>query len=225
MVLLSGSLSGQGASSSRDQLISGALSWYSVWMGDSSAASDQNCDGIRRGGYLLFVCKPLDVLVGAVLHDFGQCSIRVMKRALPDASTYIPFSLDEPREKPFECGEIKNPGNTFSVTIAMNQREPDKYFSEQAKQKTITYIQSVRDRACDIYFPLVAASDPFLHVYEVCGGIVEGVMEVPIELGRPAEGAVWLYSRHRRNLPPYADERAKRTDLWYSVLKASAPEK
>ena len=85
----------------------------------------------------------------------------------------------------------------------------------------MAYVKRGGDRLCVLHFPKVRVGDPFVHVYEVCQGDLDEVMEFMIRNGRVDDFAHWHYDPPHKNLPPGAKRRLEEPGLWSG---ASRPE-
>jgi hypothetical protein len=209
-------------------LVADTLDWYSTWFGlDQNTLRRQTCRGEFRATLYTFRCDPLAVVVSAAFDDSGRCSIVSTRPSIsPEDGLHVNTlsnlaHLTPPPKTsvapPRDCGELPTIEGAFELTLIPRSREVDDRLTKAARVVALAYVKRGGDRPCVLYFPKVRLGDPFVHVYEVCQGDLDEVMEFMIRNGRVDDFAHWSYDRPHKNLPPGAKRRLERRDLWSGV--------
>jgi len=204
-------------------LVADALGWYSTWFGlDQTTLKPQTCRGEFRAELYSFRCDPLGAVVFANVEDSGRCLIGSMSpSASPDAGLHVNTlsNLAPPPEtkavQPRDCGELPTADGRFEITVTPRLRGADDHLTKAAREAALAYVKRARDRRpCAIHFPRVRAGDPFAHVYTLCQGDLDNVMEFMIRHGQTDDFPHWVYDRPKKNLPPGAKRRLEDPELW-----------
>jgi hypothetical protein len=212
--------------------VANALDWYSTRFGsDQNMLGCQTCQGEFRATLYSFRCDPLAAVVSADFDDSARCSIVSTRPSIgPEAGLHAntlsnlahlmpPVKTNVAR--PRDSGELPLTEGAFELTITSRSREIDNGLTKAARVVALAYVKLGGDRPCVLYFPKVRFGDPFVHVYEVCQGDLDEVMEFMIRHGRVDDFAQWTYDRPHKNLPPGAKRRLEDPELWSG---ASRPE-
>jgi hypothetical protein len=212
-------------------LVADALDWYSTWWSLSAptGAAMQTCRGELKANSYSFRCDPLRAVVGVSTDGSGHCSIVLMTPAISAEDGLRVLRLEHlvppgiPRRKgaaPQDCGELPLSGGAFEFKIMPRAARPvSDALSNSARVRALDYFKLGGGTSCLLRFPRVKAGDPFVHVYEECGGVLSAVWEFTIDRGQVADFPHWTYTRRKGDLPPGVGWRRDSTDLWFAVSK------
>jgi len=215
--IIAGSISAQGLEGPktpfRPTIISEALSWYSQWHMSDGTREPQSCSGRRLGNRIVLTCKPIDVIIIVDAAADRLCQVRFIRagNGLPELS--VSGSRKVPVNRNLDCDGFSNADGDFNTEVEHILGEVDLDLSKRAEKQASRYLQSW-SKKCDASYPVVRRGDPFFHVYMVCGGVLDSVLEFRIVNGDPAGFSHWDYTRKGSNLPEGSDQRLNLARLW-----------
>lgn len=215
--MIAGSISAQGLEGTkttlRPTIISAALGWYSQWHTSDGTKEPQSCDGRRLGNRIVLTCKPIDAIIIVDAVADRVCQVRFMRagNGLPDLSASGGRKV--PVNRYLDCDGFSNADGDFNIEVEPMLGEVDLDLSQRAEKQASRYLQSW-SKKCDASYPLVRSGDPFFHVYMVCGGVLDSVLEFRIVNGEPAGFSHWDYTSKGSNLPEGSDQRLNLARLW-----------